>query len=63
MTRFLPFTPFQSLVFFSALLLAMPVAVVLGFVFVPSGDVWAHLASTVLSDYISNSLLLMLGVS
>lgn len=63
MTRFLPFTPFQSLVLLSALLLAMPVAVVLGFVFVPSGDVWAHLASTVLSDYISNSLLLMLGVS
>lgn len=63
MKRFLPFTPFQSLVLLSALLLAMPVAVVLGFVFVPSGDVWAHLASTVLSDYISNSLLLMLGVS
>ncbi|MDT8310565.1 MAG: iron ABC transporter permease [Methylophaga sp.] len=63
MSRLLPFTTFQSLVLLSALLLAMPVAVVVGFVFVPSGDVWAHLASTVLSDYISNSLLLMLGVS
>lgn len=63
MSRLLPFSTFQSLVLLSALLLAMPVAVVLGFVFVPSGEVWAHLASTVLSDYISNSLLLMLGVS
>lgn len=63
MTRLLPLSKFQSLVLFSALLLAMPVVVVLSFVFVPSGEVWAHLASTVLSDYITNSLLLMLGVS
>ncbi|HET8807964.1 MAG TPA: iron ABC transporter permease [Methylophaga sp.] len=63
MSRLLPFSKFQSLVLFSALSLAMPVVVVLSFVFVPSGEVWAHLASTVLSDYITNSLLLMLGVS
>lgn len=63
MSRLRPFSTFQSLVLLSALLLAMPVAVVLGFVFVPSGEVWAHLASTVLSDYVTNSLLLMLGVS
>ncbi|MDX1572445.1 MAG: iron ABC transporter permease [Methylophaga sp.] len=63
MTRLLPLSKFQSLVLFSALLLAMPVVVVLSFVFVPSGEVWAHLASTVLSDYVTNSLLLMLGVS
>ncbi|MCF7983711.1 MAG: iron ABC transporter permease [Thiohalocapsa sp.] len=46
-----------------ALLLALPVVVVVGFVFVPAGDVWRHLAQTVLPDYIGNSLLLMLGVS
>lgn len=63
MSRFLPLSAFQSLVLLTALLLAMPVVVVLGFVFVPSGDVWAHLASTVLSDYIGNSLWLMLGVT
>ncbi len=63
MSRLLPYSKFQSLVLFSALLLAMPVVVVLSFVFVPSGEVWAHLASTVLSDYITNSLLLMMGVS
>ncbi|HIP53015.1 MAG TPA: iron ABC transporter permease, partial [Chromatiales bacterium] len=46
-----------------ALLLALPVLVVLGYVFVPAGDTWQHLASTVLPDYIHNSLLLMLGVA
>ncbi len=46
-----------------ALLLATPVLVVVGFVFVPAGDVWQHLASTVLPDYVTNTLLLMLGVA
>jgi len=41
---------------------AFPVLVVAGFVFVPSGEVWDHLAATVLPRYISNSLLLMVGV-
>lgn len=46
-----------------AMLLALPVIVVLAFVFVPTGDIWQHLASTVLKDYIVNSLGLMLGVA
>ncbi len=46
-----------------ALLIALPVLVVLGFVLVPSGDTWQHLAATVLPDYVANSLLLMLGVA
>ena len=46
-----------------ALVLALPVLVVIGFVAVPAGDVWRHLAQTVLPDYIGNSLLLMVGVS
>lgn len=45
-----------------ALLLALPVLVVLGSVLVPAGEVWRHLASTVLPDYVANSLLLMLSV-
>ncbi|HIK55208.1 MAG TPA: iron ABC transporter permease [Synechococcales cyanobacterium M55_K2018_004] len=45
-----------------ALLIASPVVVVLSSVFVSSGDVWSHLASTVLGTYIRNSLLLMVGV-
>jgi iron(III) transport system permease protein len=51
------------LVIAAALLLAMPVLVVVAFVFVPAGEVWRHLADTVLADYVGNSLLLMLGVA
>ncbi|MEA3276342.1 MAG: iron ABC transporter permease [Pseudomonadota bacterium] len=47
----------------AAFLLALPVLVVVAFVFVPAGEVWRHLADTVLADYVTNSLLLMLGVA
>ena len=57
------FHPLGLVVFAVALTLALPVLVVLGFVFVPAGEVWQHLAATVLSDYVKNSLLLMLGVA
>ncbi len=46
-----------------ALLLSLPVLVVLGYLFEPSGEVWRHLVETVLQDYVTNSLLLMLGVA
>ncbi len=46
-----------------ALLLAVPVLAIIAFVFVPAGDTWHHLATTVLPDYVTNSLLLMLGVA
>lgn len=45
-----------------ALLLALPVLAVLGAIFIPTGDVWAHLVDTVLGDYVFNSLALILGV-
>ena len=44
-------------------LLALPVVVVLSNVFLPTEGTWPHLASTVLPDYVRNSLLLMLGVA
>jgi len=44
------------------LMLALPVVVVFGSLAVPAGDVWQHLAGTVLSDYLFNSLVLVLGV-
>ena len=47
----------------TAALLSLPILVVVGYLFVPAGDIWSHLASTVLPDYVSNSLLLMLGVA
>lgn len=42
--------------------LALPVVVVLAQFLVPAGDTWRHLADTVLTDYLSNSLLLTAGV-
>ncbi|MEX0994618.1 MAG: iron ABC transporter permease [Balneolaceae bacterium] len=45
-----------------ALLVSIPVLTVTANIFIPAGDVWAHLASTVLPDYIMNSIWLMIGV-
>jgi iron(III) transport system permease protein len=45
------------------LLFALPVISIFSFVFQDSGEVWQHLAETVLGDYINNSLWLMLGVA
>lgn len=45
-----------------ALLVASPILVVLGSVLSPSEGVFSHLASTVLSQYITHSLMLMVGV-
>ncbi|MCC2112203.1 MAG: iron ABC transporter permease, partial [Hyphomicrobiales bacterium] len=47
----------------AALALSLPVVVVLAHVFVPSGGVWHHLVETVLADYVTNTLLLMIGVA
>ncbi|REL24327.1 iron ABC transporter permease [Rhodohalobacter sp. SW132] len=45
-----------------ALLVSIPIFTIIANLFVSSGDVWQHLASTVLPDYITNSLWLMIGV-
>jgi len=45
-----------------ALLMISPVLVVLSGIFVDSSDIWSHLATTVLPQYIKNSLILMVGV-
>lgn len=45
-----------------AFLVSIPILTVAANLFIPSGEVWEHLASTVLSDYILNSLWLMIGV-
>lgn len=45
-----------------ATLILLPILVVLGSVFADASEVWAHLADTVLMEYITNSLVLMLGV-
>jgi iron(III) transport system permease protein len=45
-----------------ALLLAAPVLTIFSFAFQPAGEVWRHLAATVLAEYVRNSFLLLLGV-
>lgn len=45
-----------------ALLVSVPVITVLVNIFIPAGEIWAHLSSTVLPDYIQNSIWLMFGV-
>jgi len=52
-----------TIILLLTLLLIAPIAVVLSSIFSESGDVWHHLATTVLPRYIANSLWLMLGVS
>ncbi len=46
-----------------ALLIASPILFVLSSVFSNASDVWEHLATTVLTEYVFNSLWLMLGVA
>lgn len=46
-----------------AVLLAVPVVVVLANVFAPGQGAWAHLAATVLPEYVANTLWLLAGVS
>jgi len=55
--------PWVAGVLLIALLLALPVITVFTFVLHPAGEVWEHLADTVLWDYIVNTLVLMLGVT
>ncbi|NET49139.1 MAG: iron ABC transporter permease [Merismopedia sp. SIO2A8] len=43
-------------------LVMLPVLVVLGSIFADAGEVWTHLVETVLWRYVTNSLLLMVGV-
>jgi iron(III) transport system permease protein len=45
-----------------AVLVAVPVLVVTGHLFLPAREVWSHLAATVLPRYVTGSLTLMLGV-
>ena len=54
---------FILFLFATITLLALPVLTVFSFVFEPASDVWNHLVNTVLSDYLTNSLLLLLGVA
>ena len=53
----------ESSILLIALLMALPVLVIAGFIFQPVNDNWRHLVDTLLADYVINSLLLLGGVS
>ena len=53
----------MMLALFLAALVALPVVVVFASVLVPNGEVWQHLASTVLAGYIINTAILTAGVA
>ena len=57
-----PLTKWNSVVVLLSLLFSIPLAVVLGSIFFPAKEIWSHLADTVLTDYIINSLVLFVGV-
>lgn len=46
-----------------ALVLSLPIFTILGYVLHPSTEIWQHLRSTVLNEYLFNSASLMLGVA
>jgi len=56
-------TPLGAVAITVAGLLALPVLVVVSNIFTPTHGTWAHLVSTVLPEYVRNSLLLMAGVA
>ena len=47
----------------SAMLLMAPILIIASYIFTSAADVWQHLWQTVLVDYVTNSLLLMVGVA
>jgi iron(III) transport system permease protein len=55
--------PWTLSVIVIALALVTPILIVLSSIFSDSGDVWQHLASTVLPNYLQNSFVLMVGVA
>ena len=55
-------TKWNSALVLLSILFSIPVVVILVSVFFPERQVWSHLADTVLTDYIVNSLILFLGV-
>jgi iron(III) transport system permease protein len=56
------FNPWFVSITLGCIILAAPVGLVFTSVFFPQTEIWQHLYSTVLSDYIVNSLLLAFGV-
>jgi iron(III) transport system permease protein len=61
-TRSFNATKWNTLLVLVSLLFSIPLAVVFGSILFPEKEVWTHLSDTVLTDYIGNSLALLIGV-
>ena len=46
-----------------ALIILTPTITIVGFLFAPASENWPHLVSTVLPEYVTNSLMLLVGVA
>jgi iron(III) transport system permease protein len=57
------FSKWNSALVIVSLLFSIPIVVILGSLLFPETEVWSHLANTVLTDYITNSFILLIGVS
>lgn len=53
-------SPFNLAAILATLIIALPLVTVLVELLTPASDVWAHLASTVLPEYVGNTLFLLL---
>lgn len=56
------FSVWATILFVIALVVALPVIVVFSHIFLPAGDVWQHLAATVLPRYLTNTFWMVLLV-
>ncbi|WP_148252644.1 ABC transporter permease [Aidingimonas lacisalsi] len=54
--------PWTALTLVIAAIVALPILIILAHIVVPSGDIWHHLATTVLGRYITNTLFLVVTV-
>lgn len=61
-TSLFKLTKWNTVLVFLSLLFSIPLVVVFGSLFFPEYEVWQHLRATVLTDYIGNSLALLVGV-
>ena len=60
--NYLSSTGWIAIVMIIAILIAIPILFVVSSIFIDAGPIWKHLAETVLTGYMVNSLLLMFGV-
>jgi len=56
-------SPWKIVIILIAILFSVPTLTIFSFVFQPATDTWHHLYDTVLSEYLTNSILLVIGVS